>query len=197
MIFLSPIFFITAIATCQDLISSPCSGRDRKVRCCSGHYCYRHMDWFCGCATKQTAACLLCFHGYRGRSAIFLSAAEFRGSPICHLAGALSSGRCRLKSAAAISRDGDPSSNALSGICRLHVPFAFALGALIMRYPGEKWIAITRRWTMVTWGFLTCGVFLGAHWAYSVLGWGGYWAWDPVENASLMPWLPAPLFCTP
>src|SRR6195256_1747821 len=69
------------------------------------------------------------------------------------------------------------------------VPFAFALGALIMRYPGEKWIQITRRWTMVTWAFLTCGVFLGAHWAYSVLGWGGYWGWDPVENASLMPWL--------
>src|SRR6201997_5186275 len=69
------------------------------------------------------------------------------------------------------------------------VPFAFALGALIMRYPGEKWIHITRRWTMVTWGFLTIGIFLGAHWAYAVLGWGGYWGWDPVENASLMPWL--------
>jgi cytochrome c-type biogenesis protein CcmF len=69
------------------------------------------------------------------------------------------------------------------------IPFAFALGALIMKYPGEKWIHITRRWTMVTWGFLTCGIFLGSHWAYSVLGWGGYWGWDPVENASLMPWL--------
>ena len=74
------------------------------------------------------------------------------------------------------------------------VPFAFALGALMMRYPGEKWIHITRRWTMVTWGFLTCGIFLGAHWAYSVLGWGGYWGWDPVENASLMPWLTGTAF---
>src|SRR6202047_2461998 len=74
------------------------------------------------------------------------------------------------------------------------VPFAFALAALIMRYPGEKWIQIPRRWTMVTWGFLTCGVFLGAHWAYSVLGWGGYWGWDPVENASLMPWLTGTAF---
>src|SRR5437868_7636049 len=74
------------------------------------------------------------------------------------------------------------------------VPFAFALGALIMRYPGEKWIQITRRWTMVTWGFLTIGIFLGAHWAYSVLGWGGYWGWDPVENASLMPWLTGTAF---
>ncbi len=74
------------------------------------------------------------------------------------------------------------------------VPFAFALGALAMKYPGEKWIHITRRWTMVTWGFLTCGVFLGAHWAYNVLGWGGYWGWDPVENASLMPWLTGTAF---
>src|ERR1700751_1119324 len=68
-------------------------------------------------------------------------------------------------------------------------PFAFALGALIMKYPGEKANHTPRRWTMVTWLFLTCGVFLGAHWAYAVLGWGGYWGWDPVENASLMPWL--------
>ncbi|WP_446742118.1 heme lyase CcmF/NrfE family subunit [Silvibacterium acidisoli] len=74
------------------------------------------------------------------------------------------------------------------------VPFAFALGALMMRYPGEKWIHITRRWTMITWLFLTCGIFLGAHWAYSVLGWGGYWGWDPVENASLMPWLTGTAF---
>ena len=74
------------------------------------------------------------------------------------------------------------------------VPFAFALGSLAMRYPGEKWIHVTRRWTMVTWGFLTCGIFLGAHWAYSVLGWGGYWGWDPVENASLMPWLTGTAF---
>jgi cytochrome c-type biogenesis protein CcmF len=74
------------------------------------------------------------------------------------------------------------------------IPFAFALGALIMHYPGEKWIHITRRWTMVTWCFLTIGIFLGAHWAYAVLGWGGYWGWDPVENASLMPWLTGTAF---
>jgi len=74
------------------------------------------------------------------------------------------------------------------------VPFAFALGALMMRYPGEKWIHITRRWTMVTWLFLTCGISLGMHWAYAVLGWGGYWGWDPVENASLMPWLTGTAF---
>ncbi|HEV2341698.1 MAG TPA: heme lyase CcmF/NrfE family subunit [Candidatus Acidoferrales bacterium] len=69
------------------------------------------------------------------------------------------------------------------------VPFAFALAALLGRYPGEKWIHITRRWTMVGWGFLSVGILLGGHWAYQVLGWGGYWAWDPVENASLLPWI--------
>ena len=74
------------------------------------------------------------------------------------------------------------------------VPFAFALGALMMRYPGEKWIHVTRVWTLVTWLFLTCGIFLGMHWAYAVLGWGGYWGWDPVENASFMPWLTGTAF---
>ncbi|HVT97450.1 MAG TPA: heme lyase CcmF/NrfE family subunit [Acidobacteriaceae bacterium] len=80
------------------------------------------------------------------------------------------------------------------GYVGFSVPFAFALGALMMRYPGEKWIHITRRWTMVTWLFLTVGIFLGMHWAYNVLGWGGYWGWDPVENASLLPWLTGTAF---
>jgi cytochrome c-type biogenesis protein CcmF len=80
------------------------------------------------------------------------------------------------------------------GYVGFSVPFAFALGALMMRYPGEKWIKITRIWTMVTWLFLTCGIFLGMHWAYAVLGWGGYWGWDPVENASFMPWLTGTAF---
>ena len=74
------------------------------------------------------------------------------------------------------------------------IPFCFALGALMMRYPGEKWIKVTRVWTMVTWLFLTAGIFLGMHWAYAVLGWGGYWSWDPVEIASLMPWLTGTAF---
>jgi cytochrome c-type biogenesis protein CcmF len=80
------------------------------------------------------------------------------------------------------------------GYVGFSVPFAFALGALMMRYPGEKWIRITRLWTMVTWMFLTAGIFLGMHWAYAVLGWGGYWGWDPVENASFMPWLTGTAF---
>jgi cytochrome c-type biogenesis protein CcmF len=74
------------------------------------------------------------------------------------------------------------------------VPFAFALAALITRSPGEKWIHVTRRWTMIAWGFLSIGILLGAHWAYAVLGWGGYWGWDPVENASFMPWLTGTAF---
>src|SRR5579859_6270554 len=69
------------------------------------------------------------------------------------------------------------------------VPFAFAIGSLITRQPGDGWIHTTRRWTMVTWLFQSCGIVLGAAWAYHVLGWGGYWGWDPVENASLLPWL--------
>jgi cytochrome c-type biogenesis protein CcmF len=80
------------------------------------------------------------------------------------------------------------------GYVGFSVPFAFALGALMMRYPGEKWIKITRIWTLVTWLFLTGGIFLGMHWAYAVLGWGGYWGWDPVENASFMPWLTGTAF---
>src|SRR5580698_1250485 len=69
------------------------------------------------------------------------------------------------------------------------VPFAFAMSALIGRAPGESWIYTTRRWTLVTWLFQSTGVMLGSAWAYHVLGWGGYWMWDPVENASLLPWL--------
>jgi cytochrome c-type biogenesis protein CcmF len=80
------------------------------------------------------------------------------------------------------------------GYVGMSVPFAFGLAALIMKYPGEKWIHITRRWTMVAWLFLTVGIFLGGHWAYGVLGWGGYWGWDPVENASFLPWLSATAF---
>ncbi len=74
------------------------------------------------------------------------------------------------------------------------VPFAFAIASLITRQPGEGWIHTTRRWTLVTWLFQTTGILLGAGWAYAVLGWGGYWKWDPVENASLLPWITATAF---
>ena len=84
--------------------------------------------------------------------------------------------------------------NLYSGYTGFTIPFAFALGALLARYPGEKWIHLTRKWTMIAWGFQTVGILLGAHWAYAVLGWGGYWGWDPVENASLLPWLTGTAF---
>jgi cytochrome c-type biogenesis protein CcmF len=69
------------------------------------------------------------------------------------------------------------------------VPFAFAIAALATGRLGEGWLVATRRWTLIAWGFLTVGIILGAWWSYEVLGWGGYWAWDPVENASFLPWL--------
>jgi cytochrome c-type biogenesis protein CcmF len=74
------------------------------------------------------------------------------------------------------------------------VPFAFAMGSLVTRQPGDAWIHTARRWTLVTWLFQSCGILLGAAWAYAVLGWGGYWNWDPVENASLLPWITATAF---
>ena len=69
------------------------------------------------------------------------------------------------------------------------VPFAFAVASLATGRLGEGWLLETRRWTLLAWGCLTVGILLGAWWSYEVLGWGGYWAWDPVENASLLPWL--------
>ena len=69
------------------------------------------------------------------------------------------------------------------------VPFAFAMAVLLLNRSGTRWIEEVRRWTLFCWGFLGVGILLGARWAYIELGWGGYWGWDPVENASLMPWL--------
>ena len=83
------------------------------------------------------------------------------------------------------------STSATSGFT---VPFSFAIAALVTGRFGEGWLADTRRTTLVAWGFLTVGIILGAWWSYEVLGWGGYWAWDPVENASLLPWLTATAF---
>lgn len=74
------------------------------------------------------------------------------------------------------------------------VPYAFAMAALLSRQLDEEWIRITRRWTIVPWFFLGTGQLLGGKWAYVVLGWGGYWGWDPVENAALLPWLTGTAF---
>ena len=81
-----------------------------------------------------------------------------------------------------------------TGFVGLTVPFAFAMAALIVGKLDEAWIVTTRRWTITAWFFLTAGNLVGAWWSYHVLGWGGYWAWDPVENAAFMPWLPATAF---
>jgi len=75
------------------------------------------------------------------------------------------------------------------GYVGFSVPFAFALTALLTKWRSELWIGLIRRWALIAWGFLTAGILLGGGWAYYELGWGGYWAWDPVENASFMPWL--------
>jgi cytochrome c-type biogenesis protein CcmF len=80
------------------------------------------------------------------------------------------------------------------GYVGLTVPFAFAMGALLSRRTDERWIVATRRWTLAAWMFLGIGQLLGAKWAYEEVGWGGYYAWDPVENAALMPWLAATAF---
>src|SRR5438093_594411 len=78
-----------------------------------------------------------------------------------------------------------------SGYTLCTIPFAFAVGALLTRRIDAEWIAATRRFALAAWLCLGVGILLGARWSYSELGWGGYWGWDAVENASLMPWLTA------
>ncbi len=77
------------------------------------------------------------------------------------------------------------------GFVGFSIPFAFAVASLITGRVGEGWLVETRRWTLFAWGFLGAGIILGAWWSYEVLGWGGFWAWDPVENASFLPWITA------
>jgi cytochrome c-type biogenesis protein CcmF len=80
------------------------------------------------------------------------------------------------------------------GYVGFSVPFAFAIAALVTGRVGEGWLLEVRRWTLFAWGFLTIGIILGAWWSYEVLGWGGVWSWDPVENASFLPWLTGTAF---
>jgi cytochrome c-type biogenesis protein CcmF len=84
--------------------------------------------------------------------------------------------------------------NLYLGYVATTVPFAFAIGALFTRRLDNEWLAAVRRWSLVSWFFLTVGITLGMWWAYVELGWGGYWAWDPVENASFLPWLTGTAF---
>ena len=80
------------------------------------------------------------------------------------------------------------------GFTAFAIPFAFAMAALLNGQTDSRWIVLTRRWTLVSWFFLSNGIIFGMRWAYEELGWGGYWFWDPVENASLLPWLTATAF---
>jgi len=80
------------------------------------------------------------------------------------------------------------------GVVGLTVPFAYAIAALITKRPGSEWMKETRAWTLLGWGFLSAAIVVGGWWSYEVLGWGGYWAWDPVENLSFLPWLTATAF---
>src|SRR3954465_2037519 len=80
------------------------------------------------------------------------------------------------------------------GYVGMTIPFVFAAGAMLSGRTDERWIVVTRRWTLLAWAALGIGILLGAKWAYEEVGWGGYYAWDPVENAALMPWLAATAF---
>jgi len=82
----------------------------------------------------------------------------------------------------------------MTGLIGVAIPFAFAIGHLLSGNTGDEWVESARLWALIVWGILTTGLLLGAWWAYTILGWGGYWAWDPVENAGLLPWLPLTAF---
>lgn len=81
-----------------------------------------------------------------------------------------------------------------AGFTTFAIPYAFCIGALLAGSLSNEWLRLTRRWTLLAWGFLTAGIVMGGHWAYLELGWGGFWAWDPVENASFLPWLTGTAF---
>ena len=128
----------------------------------------------------------------------FLLLIAFVVSPFDVLAQGKGIVRCRRRpgaeSAAAVLDDGDPSAGALPRLCRVHGSVRVRDGVAGHAPPGDDWIHTTRRWSLVTWLFQSAGIMLGAGWAYAVLGWGGYWGWDPVENASLLPWLTSTAF---
>jgi cytochrome c-type biogenesis protein CcmF len=127
-------------------------------------------------------------------AAFFSGLAAFVSSPFAHVAGTVPADGAGL----------DPSLQnpymvahppmLYLGYVTMSIPFAFAMAALITGRTDARWLVSVRRWTLVSWAALGTGMLLGAHWAYVEIGWGGYWAWDPVENAALMPWLAATAF---
>jgi cytochrome c-type biogenesis protein CcmF len=144
--------------------------------------------------SDQKGADALCHHRRQHEPDLFPLHLRLCGEPICP-AGHHSAGRQRPEPAAAPPRHDHPPADALSGLRRLHRSLRLCHGrADVQPGLGDNWIRTTRRWTLVAWLFLSLGLILGGRWAYDVLGWGGYWGWDPVENASLMPWLAATAF---
>ena len=129
-----------------------------------------------------------------GIAAFFAGLAAFVSSPFAHVAGTVPADGAGL----------DPSLQnpymvahppmLYLGYVTMSIPFAFAMAALLTGRTDARWLVSVRRWTLVSWAALGTGMLLGAHWAYVEVGWGGYWAWDPVENAALMPWLAATAF---
>jgi cytochrome c-type biogenesis protein CcmF len=129
-----------------------------------------------------------------GIAAFFAGLASFVSSPFAHVAGTVPADGAGL----------DPSLQnpymvahppmLYLGYVTMSIPFAFAMAALLTGRTDARWLVSVRRWTLVSWAALGTGMLLGAHWAYVEVGWGGYWAWDPVENAALMPWLAATAF---
>lgn len=128
-----------------------------------------------------------------GISAFFLGVMAFLGSPFERLSAIPPDGRGLNPLLENPGMAFHPPTLYL-GYVGFTVPYAFGMAALIAGKLDADWIATTRRWTITAWYFLTMGILFGAWWSYRVLGWGGYWAWDPVENASLLPWLTGTAF---
>lgn len=128
-----------------------------------------------------------------GTAAFFTSVLTFLTSPFATVSPALADGRGLNPLLQNIYMQSHPPLLYI-GYVGLSVPFAFAIAALVTRRLDSTWITSVRRWIIISWIFLTVGIVLGSRWAYEELGWGGYWAWDPVENAALMPWLVATAF---
>jgi cytochrome c-type biogenesis protein CcmF len=129
-----------------------------------------------------------------GIGVFFAGLAAFVSSPFAHVAGAAASDGLGLDPSLQNPYMAAHPPMLYLGYVSMSVPFAFAMAALITRRSDARWLVSVRRWTLVSWTALGIGMLLGAHWAYVEIGWGGYWAWDPVESAALMPWLAATAF---
>jgi cytochrome c-type biogenesis protein CcmF len=129
-----------------------------------------------------------------GIAVFFAGLAAFVSSPFAHVAGAVASDGLGLDPSLQNPYMAAHPPMLYLGYVSMSVPFAFAMAALLTRRSDARWLVSVRRWTLVSWTALGIGMLLGAHWAYVEIGWGGYWAWDPVESAALMPWLAATAF---